>query len=44
MAVYVCGVCGYSYDEDEQGAAFADLPDDYVCPVCGIGKEQFNKA
>ncbi len=43
MAKYVCGVCGYTYDEDEQGTPFADLADDYVCPVCGVGKEQFNE-
>ncbi|MGN1362517.1 MAG: rubredoxin [Methanobrevibacter sp.] len=41
MAVYVCKVCGYRYDEDTEGVAFADLPDDYICPVCGVGKDQF---
>lgn len=38
---YRCGVCGYIYDEDKEGVRFADLPDDWVCPVCGEGKEGF---
>ena len=42
MAKYVCNVCGYVYDEEEQGVAFADLPDDYACPLCGVGKEDFS--
>jgi len=44
-----CRVCGYIYDPregDEEagvpgGTAFADLPDDWVCPVCGAGKDAF---
>ena len=39
--VYVCTVCGWEYDEAEEGAPFASLPDDYECPVCGAGKEAF---
>lgn len=47
--VYVCTVCGFEYDEaagdPENGIApgtkFADLPADYVCPLCGVGKEDF---
>ncbi len=38
---YECIVCGYIYDEAEEGVKFDDLPDDYVCPVCGVGKEDF---
>lgn len=37
---WVCKVCGYVYD----GAVpFEELPDDYVCPVCGVGKADFEK-
>ena len=35
---YTCMVCHYVYDGE---IPFADLPDDYVCPICGVGKEQF---
>lgn len=46
---YVCQVCGYTYDEAvgepesgiEPGTEFAELPEDYVCPLCGVGKEEF---
>jgi len=46
---YECMVCGYVYDPevgDEEngitpGTAFEDLPDDWVCPECGVGKEDF---
>jgi len=49
MAKYECTVCGYVYDEDEgdadsgiaPGTKFEDLPDDWVCPVCGAGKGDF---
>jgi len=39
---YKCGVCGYIYDEEKEGVKFADLPDDWRCPVCGEGKEGFS--
>ncbi len=50
MGRYVCGVCGWVYDPQEgdpengvaPGTAFADLPDDWVCPVCGVGKAEFS--
>jgi flavin reductase (DIM6/NTAB) family NADH-FMN oxidoreductase RutF/rubredoxin len=50
MRSYVCDVCGYVYDPDQgdpdngiqPGTAFEDLPDDWVCPVCGAGKDQFS--
>ena len=35
---WVCTVCGYVYDGD---IPFENLPDDYVCPLCGVGKEFF---
>ena len=48
---YVCVVCGYVYDEDlgaeangiAPGTKFEDLPEDYACPLCGVGKDQFDK-
>lgn len=52
MAKYVCGACGFEYDEQvgipERGIApgtkFEDLPEDFDCPRCGVGKELFEKA
>ena len=52
MKKYVCTVCGCVYDEAEgapdqgiaAGTAFADLPDDFVCPLCGVGKDMFEEA
>lgn len=49
MKKYVCLVCGYVYDPEvgdpdndvAPGTAFADIPDDWTCPVCGAGKEEF---
>ncbi len=48
---YMCTVCGYVYDPERgdpdggvaSGTAFEDLPDDWVCPECGVEKEQFEK-
>ncbi|MGI5822597.1 MAG: flavin reductase [Dethiobacteria bacterium] len=48
---YECSVCGYIYDPETgdpennipPGTAFADLPDDWVCPVCSEGKEVFKE-
>ncbi len=50
MKRYVCNVCGYIYDPEEgdpdgnipAGTAFEDLPDDWVCPVCGAEKSEFS--
>ncbi len=47
---YVCNVCGYVYDPKvgdsehgiEPGTAFEDIPDDWVCPDCGVGKSEFS--
>lgn len=43
MAVWECIVCGYKYDEEKEGTPFVDLPSDWVCPECGVGKDQFKK-
>jgi len=48
---YVCNVCGYVYDpaigDDDNdiapGTLFEDLPDDWVCPLCGVEKDQFEE-
>lgn len=39
---YVCSVCGYIYDETKEGKPFADLPDSWVCPLCGAAKSAFS--
>jgi flavin reductase (DIM6/NTAB) family NADH-FMN oxidoreductase RutF/rubredoxin len=49
MKKYKCLMCGYIYDPKAgdpengvaPGTAFEDLPDDWVCPDCGVGKEEF---
>ena len=41
--MYKCMVCGYEYKPEETGINFEDLPDDWVCPLCGAGKDQFIK-
>ncbi|MBS3777853.1 MAG: rubredoxin [Candidatus Thermoplasmatota archaeon] len=51
MDKYVCTVCGYIYDPEEgdpdngvkPGTAFEDVPEEWVCPVCGAEKEAFEK-
>jgi len=40
---YKCTICGHIYDENETGVKFEDLPDDWVCPLCGVGKDCFEK-
>ena len=40
---YVCNVCGYVYDEETEGTPFNELGDDYACPLCGVGKDQFTE-
>ena len=50
MQKYECDICGYVYDPAKgdpdagapQGTAFEDLPGDWVCPICGAGKEDFS--
>ncbi len=41
MAKYRCTVCNYVYDEEKAGKRFADLPNEWVCPVCGVPKTAF---
>ncbi|MFA5561155.1 MAG: rubredoxin [Eubacteriales bacterium] len=49
---YICDICGYEYDEAvgependiPAGTKWADLDENYVCPVCGAPKEQFSPA
>ena len=51
MKKYICTVCYYIYDPEmgdpdsgiEPGTAFEDIPDDWVCPLCGVGKEDFEE-
>jgi len=51
MAKYECSVCGYIYDPElgdldggiKPGTPFEEIPDDWVCPVCGVSKDQFEK-
>jgi rubredoxin len=52
MDKYVCKVCGYIYDPENgdstqsiaPGTAFEDLPDGWLCPECGVGKDMFEKS
>lgn len=39
--IYKCTVCGHIYDENIEGVKFADLPEDWKCPLCGADKEDF---
>ena len=43
MKKYECEVCGYIYDEAVEGVKFEDLPEDWVCPLCGVPKSSFVK-
>lgn len=44
MEKFICTVCGYVYDPAENdNVPFEELPDDYVCPLCGVGKDMFEK-
>lgn len=43
FAKFECPACGYIYDEQKEGVKFNDLPDDWVCPVCGEEKSDFIK-
>lgn len=48
---YICDVCGWIYDETEgcpdvgiePGTKWESLPDDFECPLCGVGKDSFSK-
>ena len=47
---YICDICGWEYDEKlgypEEGIApgtpWENVPEDFLCPLCGVGKEQFS--
>ncbi|MBQ4061509.1 MAG: rubredoxin [Christensenellaceae bacterium] len=51
MKKYECVICGYIYDEEKgdpengiaPGTAFEDLPEDWECPLCSVGKEDFEE-
>lgn len=44
MEKFVCTVCGYVYDPAENdNVAFENLPEDYACPLCCVGKDMFEK-
>lgn len=48
---YICTVCGFIYDEEigdeesgiEPDTLWEDVPEDYICPLCGVGKEDFEE-
>ena len=52
MKKYVCDICGWEYDEAlgapehgiPAGTKFDDLPEDFECPLCGVGKDNFSEA
>lgn len=47
--IYTCEICGWQYNEDEgapelgiaPGTAWENVPDDFACPVCAVGKDRF---
>lgn len=49
---YICEMCGWVYDEEKgdeaqgikKGTRFSDLPEDFKCPLCGVGKDKFSQA
>ena len=51
MKKYVCDICGYIYDPEKgdpdsgiaPGTVFEDNPEDWVCPLCGVGKDDFSE-
>jgi len=50
MKKYICDVCGYIYDPEigdpdndvAVGTSFENIPEEWVCPLCGVGKEDFS--
>ena len=52
MAKYVCDVCGWEYDPEigcpdagiEPGTPWEEVPEDFECPLCAVGKDQFSEA
>jgi rubredoxin len=51
MKKYRCKICGYVYDPEKgdrdsgiaPGTPFEEIPDDWVCPICGVSKEEFEE-
>lgn len=51
MEKWICSVCDYVYDPEkgdpdngvDPGTAWEDVPDDWECPLCGVGKEDFDQ-
>jgi len=51
MTKYVCIACGYIYDPEigdpdngvDPGTSWENVPEDWVCPLCGVGKDQFEE-
>ena len=49
---WTCTICGYTYDPEvgdpdasiASGTTFEDVPDDWVCPLCGVSKSDFEQA
>ena len=40
---YRCMACGYIYDDAVETTKFEELPEDWTCPLCGVGKDMFEK-
>ena len=51
MDKYVCDICGYVYDPElgdpdngvAPGTPWEEVPEDWTCPLCGVGKDQFSE-
>lgn len=51
MKTWTCSLCGYTYDPEvgdpgngiDPGTPFEAIPEEWVCPVCGAGKDQFTE-
>lgn len=51
MKSYICTVCGYVYNEEQgdpdngiaAGTLWENVPEDFVCPLCGVGKDMFEQ-
>jgi rubredoxin len=51
MKKYICIACGYIYDPEvgdpdngvAPGTSWEDVPEDWLCPLCGVGKDQFEE-
>lgn len=49
--MFICTICGWLYEEDRgipdedipPGTRWEDLPDDFICPECGVGRELFRE-